>query len=446
MRDRIQVDETGTRFLRDGLPQFGRQFLRAMSFHWPEGLAAVQDDTGAYHIGTDGQPAYARRFREAFGFYEGLATVRDVRGWFHVHPDGRAVHEHRFRWAGNHQGGRCAVLGHDGFFHVRPDGSAAYGERYRYAGDFRGGLAVVHGAAGAFHIRPDGERLSAHSWEQAGPFHKGYAAVADADGWFHVDRSGQPVHALRLANAEPFYNGVALCTTLEGDLIRVRECGTWTRIADTVAPIGLAEVRAALGAGTRVGLVLRHAERHPITPESPNWGNGVLLTERGHRQGEALGQRLQGLGSLGLWSSPVERCRQTALAVAHGAQAPDPSVRTHTHLGHPGIYLDGTGHHEALMQADFHAYATGYLDQGIAPGSRPVPEASEELLAWVVGEMGSASCTLFITHDFFSAALMSYLGLKAPDRDDWCDYLEGVCVLDGPQGVQLRRFFGLSEC
>ena len=337
------------------------------------------------------------------------------------------------------------MLGHSGFFHVDPRGEDAYPQRYRYAGDFRDGLAVVHGAEGAFHLRPDGQRLGTATYRYAEPFHTGFGVVADDRGVFHVDPEGRCLHAHRLASAEPFYNGVALCRTLDGELIRLRENGTWTRVAETVEPISMAELQAALGSGHRAGLFLRHAERYAITAETPDWGNGIPLTERGHAQAIALGSRLREATSLGFWSSPIERCCETARAIGRGAGLAAPTVETHTHLGHPGIYLDGTGHHEALMQADFHGYATGYLDNGVAPGSLAIPDASEELIAFMAEAMVPWAYTVFITHDFFSATLMSFLGLKAPDEDDWCDYLEGVCLLDGPSGLTFRRFLGVKE-
>ena len=51
-----------------------------MNFHYPEALAAVRDETGAYHIREDGSPAYSERFQDTAGFYEGWASVRGARG------------------------------------------------------------------------------------------------------------------------------------------------------------------------------------------------------------------------------------------------------------------------------------------------------------------------------------------------------------------------------
>jgi broad specificity phosphatase PhoE len=446
MTDHPTLNESGTGFLLDGDPWKGKVFQAAMSFHAPEGLAAVRDETGAYHVDLDANPRYTFRFLEACGFYEGVAAVRDGRGWFHIRVDGSPIHERRFRWSGNFQDGRCTVQDQRGFFHVDASGADAYSLRFRYAGDFRNGVAVAHGTGGALHIRKNGEPLNTATYVHAEPFHKGHAVVADEHGFHHVDRTGRPIHPQRFQAAEPFYNGVALCRGWDGGFLRLRVNGTWTHVAASLEPITLAEIRSLLGQGTRIGLFLRHAERDPITRETPNWGNDVLLTERGIADATRLGQELAGTVRFGIWSSPVNRCRQTGEAIARGAGSGASEIRTHTHLGEPGIYFDGSGVHSELMRTDFHAFAGGYLDSGLALGMRPIPEASEQLLAFLDEQVAEADCTVFVTHDFFSAALMSYLGLKAPDRSDWCTYLEGVCLVKNPGATTaFRRFAGIRE-
>ena len=78
-------------------------------------------------------------------------------------------------------------------------------------------------------------------------------------------------------------------------------------------------------------------------------------------------------------------------------------------------------------------------------GRKLCAEASEQLLEFLHREMSVFDCTVFVTHDLFAAALMSFLGLKAPCREDWCDYLEGVCVISGPEGHSYRRFLNRAD-
>lgn len=435
-------------YLVNGAPAFDRTFLRAQSFHFPEGLAAVHDEVGAYHIDAAGRPIYEKRYLDSYGYYDGIAAVRDERGWFHIRSDGSALHSRRFRWSGNFQGGRCVVLDATGFFHIDPTGADAYEQRYRYAGDFRGGIAVAHGDDGAFHVKTDGTRLNEATYRHAEPFHKGYAVVEDEHGAYHVDRKGRPIHPLRFRHAEPFYNGVALCRGNDGELLRLRDNGYWTRVATALEPIEADEVARLLQRGERIGLFLRHAERYSITPSTPNWGNDVMLTKRGIESAERLGRLLQGNQSLGLQSSPVARCQETCAAIACGAGRDELPIVTDRVLGDPGVYFDGTGAQEGPMKNDFHAFAEDYLNQGVAPGMLPLSPTSEELLGFLSGRMMPNACTVFITHDLFAAVLMHFLGLKSPDRTDWCAYLEGVCLIATDDKPICRRFRwgGVTEC
>jgi broad specificity phosphatase PhoE len=451
MHDYPILNETENGYLLHGEPWPGRTFDVAMSFHAPDGIAAVRDETGAYHLDLEGTPCYEARFLETYGFYEGIAAVRDERGWFHILPDGSALHDRRFRWSGNFQGHRCVVQDSNGFFHLTREGADAYRLRFRYAGDFRYGAAVAHGAEGAFHIRPDGSRLNASTHIHAEPFHKGHAVVADEAGFFHVDRTGTPLlPSVRFRSAEPFYNGIALCRGDDGGLLRLRPNGNWTRVPSVLAPIPMAEVGRLAEEGRSIGLFLRHSDRAPITPQSTNWGNDVLLTDQGIRKASELGEALASWGiRLEFWSSPVARCCQTCEAMADGAGVDPAMIEVHRYLGDPGICFDGSGAHEGPMRADYHTFAQRYLEDGVAPGMRFLPEASEELLAFLRQRMSPRGCTVFITHDLFAAALMSFLGLKAPDRNDWCDYLEGVCLIDDGSRMTCRRFVhegGKGQC
>jgi broad specificity phosphatase PhoE len=434
------LDETEKGYLVNGNLVFGKRFLRARSFHMPEALAAVADESGAYHIGLDGAPGYPERFLETAGFYEGLAAVRDSRGWFHIRPNGSPAHGRRFRWSGNFQEGRCAVLDCSGFLHIGPDGTDSYSQRYGYVGDFRGGIAVGHGPEGAVHLRPDGSPLNACRYRFAEPFHKGYAVVADEAGYYHVDKTGRALHGNRFRRAEPFYNGVALCIDSAGRRVRLRENGEYSFVGQDMAPVTPAHVGRHLAEGRRVALFIRHSERHPITPSTPDWGNGVLLTERGAEIAASLGRTLSPAVRLGFWSSPIARCQQTCEAIARGAGVAGLAIATDQRLGAPGIYIDGSGSHATPMRTDYHAFVGAYLDDGRAPGMRSLSEASQQLLEFLHREMAPFDCTIFITHDLFAAALMGFLGLKAPCREDWCDYLEGVCLVSGPDGYEYRRF------
>lgn len=435
-----RVDLSGTGYEIDGATAFGRSFRRAMSFHFPEGLAAVWDESGAYHINVTGAAAYPMRYREVYGFYEGLSTVRDEDGFLHIGTDGRPVHERRFRWSGNFQEGLCAVQDDSGFFHVRRDGCEAYRARHAYAGDFVNGVAVVHQDHGAWHIRSDGSRLHSETFRAASPYHKGAAVVEDDRGAFHVGVDGGALHPHRFKVAEPFYNGVALCFDAAGRRVRLHESGFYCLAPGPSEPVGTRELRDHVRAGGTAALLLRHAEREDITE---GWGEEVRLTERGRAQAERLGRLLADAGVRTLSSSPVGRCVQTAEQIATGAGRSG-LIELSTLLGAPGAFHDSMCTVD-IRPEEFGDYATRYLEVGRARGMVPLEQACKRLTE-AMGSSTRGGMSVLVSHDLFVAGLARFLGLKRVHRHDWADFLEGVCLLEGPGAPpRWRMFHGLRE-
>ena len=222
----LRVAPSGTHHLLAEQPAYAERFDEVLPFHAP-GLAPVRHDGAAWHIHSDGQAAYARRFRRTFGFYEGLAAVVGPDGWHHVHPSGIDAYRQRYAFCGNFQGGRCVVREPDGDYrHITPAGELAYAERFRYVGDFRDGIAVVQGEDGrSTHIDRDGRRVHGRWFLDLDVFHKGFARARDDDGWMHIDIAGNPRYAQRFAAVEPFYNGQARVERFDGGLEVIDETG-----------------------------------------------------------------------------------------------------------------------------------------------------------------------------------------------------------------------------
>ena len=226
----------GTHHVRDGEPLYAQRFLRVQSFHAP-GLAPICFDNKAWHISIDGETAYGRTFRNAFGFYENLAAVNDERGWFHIHPDGVPAYAERHSWCGNFQGGRCVVCMGGRYYHIDPEGHSPYSQTYAYAGDFREGCAVVTNADGLCgHILANGTPAHPHRYRNLDVYHKGYARAQDENGWTHIDRSGMPAYENRYSSVEPFYNGRALTQTFNHKTLLINELGDAVVVIKDPAP------------------------------------------------------------------------------------------------------------------------------------------------------------------------------------------------------------------
>ena len=221
-----RVSPCSTHHLRvtDGRPLYAARFAAVLPFHTPPGLAPAQlADTRLWmHIGLDGAPAYAERWKRAFGFYEGLASVCGTDGVFrHIDPEGRPAYSTGFAWAGNFQGGRCVVRdAHSDYFHIDAAGVRGTGP-HAYCGDFREGAAVVRRREDGLchHADPEGRPLlPGHpGFLDLDVFHKGFSRARDSRGWFLLSRDGKDwCKGRRYASVEHFYNGQALVKEWDG--------------------------------------------------------------------------------------------------------------------------------------------------------------------------------------------------------------------------------------
>jgi len=442
----ITLNSAENGYVVNGEPVFGKSFSKAMNFHFPEGAAAVQDNSGAYHINTEGFPIYRQRYLETYGYYGGIATVRDDYGYFHIDIYGNPVHAERYVWSGNFQEGYGVVKTKNGYCHIDRSGQPLYSQRYLYVGDFKYGIAVAHTPGGAIHIQRNGDPLNCAVYNDADLFHKGYAVVSGNDGYFHVNKEGKPLHSQRFLKAEPFYNGIARCITHDGRQVLLRENGFYTYVSQALSELTPYEISDLVSQGSKVAIFIRHGER----PERPKgqWGNDLCLTPRGIKHAQELGSRLKGCTECSFHSSPIERCRQTAFALAkgmYGSDLPDEKLIHSTILGDPGPFNDNENRVH-IAPDDFSKVSAIYLEQGTLKGFRPLSEACEHICAYLNDSL-SKPLNIFSTHDFFVAGMERFLGLRHPKSGDWVDFLEGVClVADGSGPVRWYILKGLEAC
>ena len=156
--DRVTIASDETHHLLDNKPLYSKRFLNVLSFH-PPGIAAVLDETGAYHIGLDGNPIYDCRYTHTFGFYNNRAAVAKNNDWFHILSTGKHLYKESYSWCGNFQNGACTVRNHLGYyFHIDLNGNPLYSQKYTYAGDFRDSIAVIQNEDGFYtHIYHSGK-------------------------------------------------------------------------------------------------------------------------------------------------------------------------------------------------------------------------------------------------------------------------------------------------
>lgn len=216
----------GSHHVVNGVPAYDERFDVVQKFR-SLGLAPVLRGSAAWHIGSDGSPAYERCFRRTFGFYENLAAVVGEDGWHHIHPSGEDAYPQRYAWCGNFQEARCPVRDSGGsYFHIAGNGIPVYQERWRYAGDYRDGIAVVQAEDGrSTHIDAKGRQIHGQWFIDLDVFHKSFARARDEVGWTHVNHVGIPAYSRRFATVEPFYNGQARVERFDGGFEVIDQTG-----------------------------------------------------------------------------------------------------------------------------------------------------------------------------------------------------------------------------
>ncbi len=194
----------------------------------------------------------------------------------------------------------------------------------------------------------------------------------------------------------------------------------------------LSGVRAALSRGHRAALMIRHAERPPLSPDDADFGRSMGLTSFGAATAFAAGEQLRGFHDASFFASPMERCRLTARHFAAGMGVDRPLVQDAEQLGVNGFYYDDSCAVQKMMREQgYMAFMLEYLRTGTAPFSRPVQDASAKLAQWLQRQT-STLLGVYVSHDIFVAAFLT--GLKAAEftAEKWVGFLHGAVLFQAP--------------
>ncbi|MBN1215453.1 MAG: methyltransferase domain-containing protein [Candidatus Lokiarchaeota archaeon] len=224
--DEISISYDGTHHLYKNQPLYKKRFKNVMSFHIP-GIAAVEDELGAYHINIKGIPTYDHKFIKTFGYYENIAAVIDESGFYHIDINGKQIYNKRYDWVGNYQEKKCPVRNFEGFYyHIDTMGNSVYDRKYLYVGDFKHGIAVVYTKDGkAHHITENGSFFHNQKYEYLNLYHKECAIAKDSKGYFHVNKKGKSIYQKRFKNIEPYYNDNSLVLKKDNSKIIINKSG-----------------------------------------------------------------------------------------------------------------------------------------------------------------------------------------------------------------------------
>lgn len=188
--------------------------------------------------------------------------------------------------------------------------------------------------------------------------------------------------------------------------------------------------RAARRGRRSAALLLRHAERGPVTRLDNH--EDVRLTERGHQQAQEAGRALASLSAhVLLRHSPIERCAETARGIQSGAEGGGARAQVGGVLHELGTtYVMDKPRAWALVQEHGGRFIREWFD-GRLPSEVFVPRAQAaraqlRAVDVVLGDDVDAMHVM-ITHDWNLAILREELLGITPERT-WPDYLDGVVV------------------
>jgi broad specificity phosphatase PhoE len=178
-------------------------------------------------------------------------------------------------------------------------------------------------------------------------------------------------------------------------------------------------------------LLIRHAEREPITTEESVWN--AKLTSDGHSDAARFGKTLTGFKPGAVYSSPIPRCIDTASRILEG-------------WGHKGIRIeqnrllldayikDGPLAGDQFKNNDPYELILRQLAGKDVPGFYTVKDGSVLLLNAIKKLMQPGKLTLLTTHDALIMPFRTYYLGDTFNKSDWFPFLGSVSIRIDLQG------------
>jgi len=428
----IIKDRHSKRHIRGNRPLYDMMFDSVMSFN--DGIAAVNDHSGAYHIDEEGVPIYNRRFKETFGFYSGLASVIDDSGAYHIQKNGDPAYPERFRWAGNFQEDLCTVRLHNGEFTYIDKNGKKRPEQYGHAGDYHGGIAVIRmNGRGSTHIDREGKQIHGKWFCDCRSYRNGVATVSDEGGYFRINEKGEDLdEGQRYDDIYDEYNG---------EYIRVKD-----NIAETVrdgGPIELFRIPENVFTPRydhiwikdlhdlewdSCIIFIRHSERRSLFIHEAERQSELMLTKNGVDSSIEIGRKISDVKhrSMSAISSPMGRCKQTAESILEGMDMATP-VEVEDALGGTA-FICSIGEKSWDAQIPHSILAAKHICGEQIPGWYDAAQGVKNVTDLLIPRLDDYDLTLCVTHDAF---VFRFLGILSGRyyEDRWIDFCDGGLLI-----------------
>lgn len=174
----------------------------------------------------------------------------------------------------------------------------------------------------------------------------------------------------------------------------------------------------------KISLLLRHADRDDIPQGS--FGNEVLLNEKGKQNARSFGEKLAESKINRIFTSPIERCVQTAEFMIKGYGRSIEIIET-TALGAPGLHIkDEIIAGEFFLQHGFDEMYKRFMQGEKIPGIPNINELNHRITNFINENSLQSGTTIFITHDMLIAFYHFSINKKVYTKDNWIQYLTGL--------------------
>ena len=202
------------------------------------------------------------------------------------------------------------------------------------------------------------------------------------------------------------------------------------------------EVKNEIAKGSRVLLLVRHAERPHIDHEDPSFGGDLALTAEGCRTARELGRMLAGCtAEVDFRASPLNRTVMTAELIAEGMGLGGAEVVRDAEIGNGGAFMaDEREVFELFRDGRFFEKMRDYLEHGIQRGFAPLAAAADLYERHALGVF-EKRLGIFTTHDIFVAAFLHARGVKTDFCEaNWPRFLDTAAIIVDPNGSRRYAF------
>lgn len=180
----------------------------------------------------------------------------------------------------------------------------------------------------------------------------------------------------------------------------------------------------------RLAILIRHGERQAIP--AGTFGNEVTLTQNGITESIRLGEELSRFNIGRIYTSPIDRCVQTAESIKKGLEKVHHTAEIVCDdlLGNPGFHiadanLAGKAYLKYGCIGVYEHFSRGENIEGLASIDALKGRAKQ----WLEEKTVEKGVTLFVTHDALIAHFALANGLYSYSAENWVDFLDGI-ILD----------------